>query len=86
MRHLITLKLDLARDAQESTLEHRLRLTECRTEVLVLGQHHVAVEGVEHVERPVDLEPADGEDFPEAQIELRPAVQKLAAREAPGSR
>ena len=71
------LELDLARHPQQPSLQHRLRLPERRPEILVLRQHHVAVERVEDVERGVDSRLAGPERFPEAQIELVPALQIL---------
>ena len=61
-------------------MEDGLRLTKCRTVVLILRQHDVAVEGVEHLERAVNSQFAGGKDFSEAQIELRPPLEILAAR------
>src|SRR5438093_9539641 len=65
-----SLELDLAGQAQQPALQHRLRLTKRRPEILVLRQHDVAVQRVEHVQRAVDAVLADVEHLTETEIEL----------------
>ena len=74
------LEFDLRGHSEQATLQHGQRLAECRAEGLILLQHHVAVERVEHVERAVDAILADSEDLTKAQIELIPAIEVAAAR------
>src|SRR3954463_7464223 len=73
------LELDLIRDPQKPSLQHLLRLPEARSVVLVLLQHHVAVEQIEYVQRGVDVVAPEADSLVDAQVHLIPAIEVLAA-------